>query len=337
MSGVLVVENNIGAEPPLIGLMAPEPALRGDMATKAILSRLLDELVANEAGVLQNENPECLHDFRIAVRRTRSALGQIKGVFPDRALQRFIPRFAWLGTITSPPRDLDVYLLGFDELKAGLPAMFQDSIEPLRGFLENRCDLAHGELTRQIHSARYRALLADWKKFLAAPCPKNPHPPHALTPIKEISDERIWKLFRRVLKQGKSIHPDTPADNVHELRKTCKKLRYLLEFFSDLYPGEEIGRPIKQLKKLQNYLGDFQDVHARIAMLQGISPAMRKDTRVPTEALLAMGGLLAALDDRQSRLREEFSLHFKPFANAHNRERFSKLFKPGPAGIGNLR
>jgi CHAD domain-containing protein len=330
MSGPLVAATNA---PPSIGLMAPEPTQRGDAATKAILSRLLDELVANEAGVLQNENPECLHDFRIAVRRTRSALGQIKGVFPDRALQRFIPRFAWLGAITGPPRDFDVYLLGFDELKAGLPAMFQDSIEPLRGFLGDRCDLAHGKLSRQIHSARYRALVGEWRKFLAAPCPKNPTPPHALTPIKEIADVRIWKLFRRALKQGKSIHPDTPADNVHELRKTCKKLRYMLEFFCDLYPAEEIGRPIRQLKKLQNYLGDFQDVHARMAMLQGIGPAMRKDTRVPTEALLAMGGLLAALDDRQSKLREEFPDHFKPFANAHNRERFCELFKPCPCAI----
>jgi CHAD domain-containing protein len=319
---------NLAVSPPSIELTAPDPTLRGDVAVKAILLRLLDELEANEVGVLQNENPECLHDFRIAVRRTRSALGQIKDVFTDRTVQRFAPRFAWLGNITSPPRDFEVYLLGFDELKAELPELFQGNIDPLRGFLENHCDLAHGELTRQIHSARYRALLADWRKFLLASCPKNPQPPHALTPIKEIADLRIWKLFRRVLKQGRGIRSDTPAENIHELRKTCKKLRYLLEFFGDLYPQEAVGRPIKQLKKLQNYLGDFQDVHARIAMLHGICHKMRKDTTVPTEALLALGGLLADLNNRQSKLRKEFSDHFRPFANVRNRERFRELFKP---------
>ncbi len=306
----------------------PDPALRGDAAAKAILLRLLDAMEANQDGVLRNEDPECLHDFRISVRRTRSALGQIKGVFPASTVRRFAPRFAWLGQVTSEPRDLDVYLLGFDELKAGLPAAFQDSLEPLRGFLEHRAGLAHADLARQIHSRAYRKLLADWRKFLATPCPKRPAAAQALTPIQAIAGRRIWKLFRRALKEGRGIRPDTPAENIHELRKTCKKLRYLLEFFRALYPPEEIARPIKQLKKLQDYLGDFQDVHARIDMLRGVSHAMRLDPQVSTETLLALGVLLAALDRRQTALRKEFPEHFGPFANAGNRARFRELFKP---------
>jgi len=320
-----------GEDGPLSGIAEnpePNPQLRGDLAAKAILRPLLETLEANEAGVLLNEDPERLHDFRIAVRRTRSALGQIKGVFPERSVTRFAPRFAWLGKITSGPRDFDVYLLGFDELKSGLPKPFQGSIEPLRGFLEHHADLAHAELARQIHSPRYRALLADWRKFLSAPSPRRPTAPQALAPIKEIADGRIWKLFRRALKQGRAITPDTPAEPIHALRKTCKKLRYLLEFFRGLYPADEINRPIKQLKKLQDYLGDFQDVHARIGMLQGVSHEMRKDSTVSTEALLALGVLLAALDRRQDKLRGAFPEHFDPFAHPRNRARFRQLFKP---------
>ncbi len=330
MSDDLLVETNVpvAASPPAPDPAGPDPLLRADAATKAILQRLLNELLANEPGVLQNLDPECLHDFRIAVRRTRSALGQIKGVFPTRTVRRFAPRFAWLGKITSPPRDFDVYLLGFDELKAGLPAPFLDSIEPLRRFLQAHCDLAHAELAREIHSARYQALITSWNKFLALPCPKVPRAVHALTPVKAVADARIWRLFRRVLKRGRAILPDSPAENIHELRKACKKLRYLLEFFRDLYPPKEIGKPIKQLKKLQTYLGDFQDVHARIEMLQGISDEMRKDAAVPTGALLALGGLLGNLDSRQAELRLEFPGHFDPFASSRNRQRFRELFKP---------
>lgn len=306
----------------------PAPTLRGDAAAKAILLRLLDAIEANQPGVLLNEDPECLHDFRIAVRRTRSAIGQIKGVFPDSTVRRFAPHLRWLGKITSEARDFDVYLLGFDALKAGLPEAFQADIEPLRGFLKHHADLAHAELARQIHTRRYRKLLADWRKFLVLPCPRRPAAPQALTPIQTITDARIWRLFRRVLKRGRAIRPDTPAENIHELRKTCKKLRYLLEFFRGLYPPDEINRPIKQLKKLQDYLGDFQDVHARIAMLQGVSHEMRRDISVPTEALLALGVLLSALGQQQSVLREEFPEHFGPFANSQNRARFRGLFKP---------
>ena len=103
---------------------------------------------------------------------------------------------------------------------------------------------------------------------------------------------------------------------------------YLLEFFRLLYPPEEVNRPIKHLKRLQDYLGDFQDVHARIGMLQAISHEMREDKAVPTDALLAMGVLLSVLDRRQAKLREDFPEHFEPFTRARNRQRFRALFRP---------
>ena len=315
-------------------LQRPPADQRSDLAAKAVLLRLLEAIEANEPGVLLNQDPERLHDFRIGVRRSRAALGQIKGVFPERAVRRFAPRLAWLGEITGEPRDLDVYLLGFDELKACLPAPFQDSLEPLRGFLRRRAGLAHAELGRQLRGARYRKLLADWRAFLSAPCPARPAAPKALAPVKGVADARLWKLFRRVLEQGRAVQPGTPAEDIHDLRKTCKKLRYLLEFFRALYPQDEIGRPIKQLKKLQDYLGDFQDVHARIDMLRGASHEMRADAEVPTEALLALGMLLAVLDRRQAALREAFPGYFEPFARAGNRSRFRGLFKPARGAGG---
>jgi CHAD domain-containing protein len=310
------------------GLSPLFPGLRGDAAAKAILLRLLEAIEANEAGVLLGEDPEALHDFRIAVRRTRSALGQIKGVFPPRTVSRFSANFAWLGQITGEPRDLDVYLLGFDALKAGLPAPFQDGIEPLRGFLARRAGLAHAGLARQLRGRRYRKLLADWRRFLLAPCPARPSAPRARTPVQRIASERLWKLFRRVLKEGRAIRPDTPAESIHELRKSCKKLRYLLEFFRPLYPPDETARIIKQLKKLQDYLGEFQDVHTRIDMLGRLGGEMRADASVPTGTLLALGVLLAVLDSRQLALRKAFPGHFDAFANAGNRARFRGLFKP---------
>ena len=45
-------------------------------------TRSLQTLRINEDGVRKDLDSEFLHDFRVAVRRTRSALSQIKGVFP---------------------------------------------------------------------------------------------------------------------------------------------------------------------------------------------------------------------------------------------------------------
>ena len=54
---------------------------------------------------------EFLHDFRVALRRTRSLLGQIRDVFPAAAVEHFSSEFSWIGRLTGPPRDLDVLLL----------------------------------------------------------------------------------------------------------------------------------------------------------------------------------------------------------------------------------
>ena len=112
-----------------------DPDMRADQATKVILHRLLDIMLQNEAGTRTGTDTEFLHDFRVAIRRTRSALTQIKAVFPKRVVDRYKTEFAWLGQITSPSRDLDVYLLSFDEYRDSLPADMQADIEPLREFL----------------------------------------------------------------------------------------------------------------------------------------------------------------------------------------------------------
>lgn len=306
---------------------ALDPSQPGDTVAQAILLRQLDTLQACEAGVALNADPECLHDFRIAVRRSRSALSQIKGVFDEPTLRRHAPRLRWLGQITSAPRDLDVYLLDFDRLKASLPEPYQDDLEPLRGALRQRAELAHAELTAHLRSPQYHELLADWRAFLTQPNPQHAAT-NAQTPVKTLADARIWKLFRRTLKQGRAIADDSPAENLHDLRKTCKKLRYLLEFFRSLYPEEAITPSIKQLKKLQDYLGEFQDTHARIDLLGHLAETLRIDPQIPTKTLLATGMLLAALDNRQAQLRTEFPKRFGRFDDAHNRVRFRELFKP---------
>lgn len=313
-------------DPALQSDLVLDPDLRADAATKPILRHLFAAIEINEAGVIQRIDTEFLHDFRIAVRRTRSALGQIKSVFPDRTVRFFAPRFAWLGQITSKPRDLDVYLLGFEELKANLPPNFRDALDPLRDFLQQNAENAHVELARKLSARRYRTLLASWRKFLETPVPKRPRAVHALRPIGTLADRRIWKTYRRVLKQGRAIRPDSPAESFHELRKTCKKLRYLLEFFQSLYPPEKVRPLIKLLKGLQDQLGAFQDIHAQIDTLHQFSLTMRRMALVPTDTLLAMGALIGQLDGHQKALRESYAERFDEFTQAGNQARFRQLF-----------
>ncbi len=65
----------------------------------------------NEAGLRADLDSEFLHDWRVAVRRTRCLLGQLKQVFPAGETRRLRSELGWLARLTGPLRDLDVFLL----------------------------------------------------------------------------------------------------------------------------------------------------------------------------------------------------------------------------------
>ena len=74
--------------------------------------------------------------------------------------------------------------------------------------------------------------------------------------------------------------PDTPAEQVHDLRKDAKKLRYLLECFGSLLPKSPRKQFVKRLKALQDNLGEHQDAEVHVAAASGISPRALRDRRV---------------------------------------------------------
>jgi len=108
-----------------------QPEMRADKATQIIYQRLLDIIQANEAGTIANTDSEFLHDFRIAVRRTRAGLSQIKNTLPKKITARYADFFACLGQITGPTRDMDVYLLNYPQYKKALPLSLQQDLAPL--------------------------------------------------------------------------------------------------------------------------------------------------------------------------------------------------------------
>jgi len=303
-----------------------DPAMRADHASKLIMHRLLDIMEQNEAGTRTGTDTEFLHDFRVAIRRTRSALTQIKAVFPKQIADRYKTEFAWLGQITTPSRDLDVYLLTFDNYRDSLPANMQADIEPLRDFLIRHQKLENRALVKALDSARYRRLITNWQTFLEQPVNERSTLKNAGRPVLEVACERIWRIYRLAIREGTAITAESPAVDLHELRKTCKKLRYLMEFFQSLFPAGKIKALIKTLKTLQDNLGDFQDYEVQVTTLKKFSHQMVAEGQVPPDTLLAMGMLIDGLERRQHLARDEFATRFNDFAMKENRSHFRDMF-----------
>lgn len=306
-----------------------DPDMRADIAGKYIYSHLLKTIKANEQGTIADTDSEFLHDFRVAVRRTRAGLSQIKDILPASINAYYADFFSWLGQITGPTRDLDVYLLNFERYKSGLPDSTRDDLNPLYDFLLAKQRKAHKELAKKLQSEKYLSILSEWEQYLKEPSYKHPLEQNAKLAIKELADRRIWKVFTRVLREGNAITGASPSEALHDLRKSCKKLRYLMEFFQNLYPEQQIKQLIKNLKELQEVLGEFQDYAVQEQTLKLFSEEMMT-LNIPANTFLAMGVLIQDLDAHRCRARNDFASRFEDFKQEENRETFKLLFAPKP-------
>lgn len=306
-----------------------DPGMRADTAVKQVFRHLLATLRANEPGVLAETDTEFLHDYRVALRRTRTVLGQMGAAFPSRATQRFRRGFANLATATSAVRDLDVFLLALGGLDAQLPEALQGQLDPLLAVVARRTRKAHERLNRRLQSAAQCRFLDAWVNFLERPPPRRPSAPVATVPISDLASQRIWKLYRRLLREGRAITPDSPPESLHELRKTAKKLRYQMELFGSLYPAEKLPRLLRLLKKLQTQLGTYQDIGVQMGHLRELAETLRTQG-APTATLLAVGALLGHLEDRQRQVRVRFAERFGKFARHGHRVQFRQVFRPEP-------
>jgi CHAD domain-containing protein len=300
------------------------PDLRADEAMKTIFRVLYATMRDNEAGARANVDSEFLHDLRVAVRRTRSGLGQVRGVFRRPTVRRFKRVFSWLGEVTNPLRDLDVYLLSLPGYREWLAPEQRSALDPVERHLRDQHALAQRKLVAALESRRYRRECAAWSEFLASPAPARTTLPNARRPIVSVATERIGRAHARVMRRGSDIGPHSPTKDLHRLRIECKKLRYLLEFFADLYAGPEVDALIGALKKLQDNLGEHNDLNVHRTWLLDLEPRFDGPEHGATrEAIRCVVGLI---DERQAATRAEFHSRFDEFRAPDVERVFLRLF-----------
>jgi len=298
-----------------------------DEALRTVLINLARAMRANEKGLLADTDIEFLHDFRVATRRTRSVVGQFKRGISPAVVKSFRPGFKWLGKVTGPTRDADVYLEHVDGYRSSLPDEVGEQLLPLREFLERKRSMVFKSMIRSLKTKRYEQLMSNWESFLLGTGVEGSGRLHKGQRALPAVSARIWKVYRTIMIRGGAITTGTPATALHNLRLVCKNLRYLLETFRSLYPAKEMNMLINELKSLQNNLGDIQDLEVQRLALDGFAQEMLEEGPVASGTVMAMGRLAASLEERQHAARGEFADRFERFARKKNRRTFAKLFK----------
>jgi triphosphatase len=227
-------------------------AMRPEEAFRATLTDCLAQITANAAALRVGRSVEGLHQLRVAFRRLEVALGAFGKEFGQDWIEELRGRAKILLSRLSPARDLDVFTskLLISPPKSGVG----DGLSQLRARAEVARDVAWMAAQACIASTDFEIFTDDIAALAGSQLPltRDRKLPRA---AKRILNRQIARVKKRakVAKNGEE-------GDLHRLRIALKKLRYAAEFFAPLYPRRKVGRYLKEVRWLQNHLGDLNDV-----------------------------------------------------------------------------
>ncbi|MFO7530197.1 MAG: CHAD domain-containing protein [Marinobacter sp.] len=252
----------------------------------AALSHQLQRVRQLESGVKVGLDDEFLHQFRIAIRRSRAIAESVEEVTGDKSLDQPLKQLKRHARATSRLRDLHVFL-------QDLPVLCEHNSElqtALGTWAEAEADQERNALARQMKSKRYRDTMHDWdnqihsrqfRKLAGRLTPKD---------IRKAAENRIKEFNRRT---AELLH-NSPDDDIHRLRKLLKRIRYLMEL-----DAKGWKRPLKALKYRQELYGRFQDLHVQVELIKAFR------ARAPETLPGAVDGLKERLEQQKADARRQ--------------------------------
>ncbi len=289
-AGLLAIGQDIPSAPDLGPTAVSPESTIGELAY-AVLRRQFGVLREKEPGTRLGEDIEELHDMRVATRRLRAALALFSNVLPVRA-QTFREELGWLGRVLGAVRDLDVQIDGLSDmaadtaaLAAALPPGDHDPLGELAALIEREREQARADMLDALDSVRWERLA----KGLAAMVQQGPARRSVATRVPAVValPDLVEARHHAVAKAAKRAKKTGVVTDFHRLRIRGKRLRYALEFSSDVYGGRT-ARFVRQLTALQDELGRMQDAEVACLRLAELGTGQE---RLPAATVFLMGGM----------------------------------------------
>jgi CHAD domain-containing protein len=254
-----------------------ETLLRHDLAGGTL------RLFRHEAGVRTGEDPEAVHQARVATRRIRSTLRTFSKLLDEEWTDRLRADLKWLADLLGEVRDTDVLLERFSGHLAELPAADAKAGRWLLARLAGQRDDARRRLLGAMASQKYLVLLDDLVAAAAAPALL----PGADGPAAEVMPALVAKPWKKLRKEVRGAGDDPPDHELHQIRIRAKRARYAAEAVEPVI-GKPAGDFADAVADIQSVLGDHQDAVVGEAWLREAAGAGRRD------AALVAGMLIAA-------------------------------------------
>jgi CHAD domain-containing protein len=261
---------------------APEPPPTGDSpACEVVLSYLRDQVaaIARFDPLVRLDEPDAVHQMRVASRRARSALQAFGDIIDREATRPLCAELRWLAATLGQARDTKVLRDRLTGDLTAIPAALAVGPVQARIAAYFTAELTQARQTAldTLDSQRYPRLLDGLDALLAGP------------PLTPLAARQAGKALAKPGPAGSTAAAARLAavpgaedrdTAIHEARKATKRARYAAEAAVPALGGTA-SRQAAQARELQQLLGDHHDsVVARTVLLDlaGQARAAGEDT-----------------------------------------------------------
>lgn len=241
-------------------------------AFRVIALNCLEQFQRNEAGILASDDPEFVHQARVAIRRLRTAFWLFRPLLPHAFVQENTPQWKSLAQALGKVRDWDVLLT------QTLPAIELACPEdPLPKEIKAK---ARQQTSACLQSLRTKLTTPELSRYLLELTAES----ISLAPLqeptlKQFARIQLARLRKKTGMQARNLGK-LSGEERHRLRIRIKRLRYSCEFLHPLLVGQLKSDSLQKLARLQEKLGKAQDLVTAHRLVSGLfsgQPSARAD------------------------------------------------------------
>jgi CHAD domain-containing protein len=221
------------------------------------------EAVRRARELSDQSDAEGFHQLRVAFRKLRALYWAYSPYLGEEATARATEEFKRLAAVAGGTRDWDIagdLLKAAQESGASVECLVDAAREKRAQAVVHSQSMIKGDDVE----AFLTDVLARAQSALQSSCSD--------LPIRAFAEKRVLLAERALHKRSRRAARNEVAEeeDLHDVRKAGKKLRYLLEFFQPVIKGGH-ERTIKDLTSVQNKLGLFNDIAASEVLIRSAS------------------------------------------------------------------
>ncbi len=269
-------------------------------------------MLKREDGTRSDKDIEDLHDMRVATRRMRTTFCVFGEGFSKKSIKPLLAGLKKTARTLGRVRDLDVFIEKMQHYQHSLPEKEQANLQPFLEYCHAEREQIRIKMLVFLDSSKYLKFKKEFLKFVKIkglgikPTIKgNP----MLYQLRHFAASMVYIRYEAVRAYEVGLK-SASLETLHKLRITFKTFRYTMECLQEIL-GSESETVIKQIKEIQNHLGDLNDTTIAHRFLQDF--LNKREKQLTEQQNSAVLNCLQAQSNERQRLISAFPKIWRQF------------------------